>query len=39
MFKAVKNEQSEFLFDAAKSDELFLSCMDNDSLDLPSNLD
>jgi isoleucyl-tRNA synthetase len=38
MFKAVKNEQSQFLFDAAGSDEVFFMAWTTTPWTLPSNL-
>src|SRR5215204_79748 len=38
MFKAVRNEQSEFLFDAAKSNEIFFLAWTTTPWTLPSNL-
>ena len=38
MFKAVKNEKSQFLFDAAKSDEVFFLAWTTTPWTLPSNL-
>jgi isoleucyl-tRNA synthetase len=38
MFKAVKNEKSKFLFDAAKSDEVFFLAWTTTPWTLPSNL-
>lgn len=38
MFKAVKNERSQFLFDAAKSDEVFFMAWTTTPWTLPSNL-
>lgn len=38
MFKAVKNEQSQFLFDAAESDEVFFMAWTTTPWTLPSNL-
>jgi isoleucyl-tRNA synthetase len=38
MFKAVKNDKSEFLFDAAKSDEVFFLAWTTTPWTLPSNL-
>src|SRR5258706_2976902 len=38
MFKAVRNEKSKFLFDAAKSDEIFFMAWTTTPWTLPSNL-
>jgi isoleucyl-tRNA synthetase len=38
MFKAIKNEKSQFLFDAAKSDEVFFMAWTTTPWTLPSNL-